>query len=105
VTRTAPHLDPHGHHPHRAHLDHHLDRDPRLDDHTDLRGDPLVPESAQRFDPLSLVFGLVFLGFAGLALDGRPLDVSASFVIPAALAGLAVWLVVDAITGRRDGAA
>ncbi len=63
------------------------------------------PNPAHRFDPLALVFGLLFLGFAGLALDGRPLDLSLAFLVPAALAGLAVWLVVSAITGRERGTA
>ncbi len=63
------------------------------------------PDPAHRFDPLALVFGLLFLGFAGLALDGRPLDLSLAFLVPAGLAGLAVWLVVSAITGRDRGTA
>jgi uncharacterized membrane protein len=64
-----------------------------------------TPTAPRRFDPLALIFGLLFLGLAGLALDGRPLAGTASWIVPAALAGVAVWLVVSAVTDRDRRAA
>lgn len=57
--------------------------------------------TTRRLDPLSLIFGLLFLGAAGLALAQRPITVELPWLLAAGLTALGLWLVASALPARH----
>jgi hypothetical protein len=56
----------------------------------------------RRPDVAALLTGLVLTAAAVLFLSGRPVRVDASWMVPAALLGLATWLIASALRARRE---